>query len=140
MNKFSDKVNFICAVADLLRGDFKQSEYGKVILPLTVLRRLDCLLEPTKKKVLAKARALPKKANETKKDVMLCRASGRSFYNLSKFTLASLLGDQQHLAANLHEYIAGFSPRGRADRKGWINPWNMQCRAISASPCNRESL
>lgn len=52
MTNFQDKVGFIWSVADLLRGDYKQSEYGKVILPLTVLRRLDCVLAPTKEKVL----------------------------------------------------------------------------------------
>ena len=113
MNNFSEKVNFIWSVADLLRGDFKQSEYGKVILPLTVLRRLDCVLEPTKEKVLAKAKTLPKNADEKMKDVMLCRASDQSFYNLSKFTIQSLLGDQNHIAANLTNYIAGFSANAR---------------------------
>ena len=84
-----------------------------MILPLTVLRRLDCVLEPTKDKVLAKAKALPKNADDKMKDVMLCQASGQSFYNLSKFTLSSLLGDQEHIAANLNNYIAGFSPNAR---------------------------
>src|SRR5437870_6380 len=113
MNNFQDKVSFIWSVADLLRGDFKQSEYGKVILPLTVLRRLDCVLEKTKAKVLEKAKALPKKADEKMRDVMLCQASGQSFYNLSKFTIQSLLGDQEHIAANLNNYIAGFSANAR---------------------------
>ena len=58
MKNFQDKVGFIWSVADLLRGDYKQSDYGKVILPLTVLRRLDCVLEPTKEKVLEKGKAL----------------------------------------------------------------------------------
>ncbi len=113
MNNFQEKVSFIWSVADLLRGDFKQSEYGKVILPLTVLRRLDCVLEPTKQKVLDKAKALPKKADEAMKDMMLCSAAGQSFYNLSKFTFQSLLGDQEHIAANLTNYIAGFSANAR---------------------------
>ena len=88
-NNFSEKVSFIWSVADLLRGDFKQSEYGRVILPLTVLRRLDCVLEPTKEKVLAKAKSLPKKADEAMKDLMLCQAAGKgmTFYNTSKFVL-----------------------------------------------------
>ena len=90
MNNFQEKVSFIWSVADLLRGDFKQSEYGKVILPLTVLRRLDCVLEPTKDTVLAKAKALPKNADEKMRDLMLCKAAGQKFYNLSKFTFASL--------------------------------------------------
>ncbi len=124
MNNFQEKVNFIWAVADLLRGDYKQSEYGKVILPLTVLRRLDCVLEPTKSKVLDKAKALPAKADETMRDMMLCQTAGQTFYNLSRFTfqqtaavsakgLASLLGDQEQIAANLKNYVAGFSPNAR---------------------------
>jgi type I restriction enzyme M protein len=113
MSNFQDKVGFIWSVAELLRGDFKQSEYGKVVLPLTVLRRLDCVLEPTKAKVLQKAGKLPARADETMKDVMLCQAAGQSFYNLSKFTFATLLGDPQHITANLNNYIAGFSPNAR---------------------------
>lgn len=88
MNNFQEKVGFIWSVADLLRGDFKQSEYGKVILPLTVLRRLNCVLEPTKQKVLEKAKGLPKKADEAMKDMTLCFVAQQSFYNLSKFALA----------------------------------------------------
>ncbi len=113
MNNFQEKVGFIWSVADLLRGDFKQSEYGKVILPLTVLRRLDCVLEPTKAKVLEKAKALPKHADEKMRDMILCQTAGQSFYNLSKFTIQSLLGDQEHLAANLNNYITGFSANAR---------------------------
>ncbi len=124
INNFQEKVSFIWSVADLLRGDYKQSEYGKVILPLTVLRRLDCVLEPTKEKVLAKAKALPKRADEAMKDLMLSQAAGQSFYNLSKFAFqptdaakgrafVSLLGDQEQIAANLTNYIAGFSANAR---------------------------
>src|SRR5947209_940256 len=113
MKNFQEKVGFIWSVADLLRGDYKQSEYGKVILPLTVLRRLDCVLEPSKAKVLAKAEAVPKKADEAMRDVILCQAAGQSFYNLSRFTFHTLLGDQEHLAANLTNYVAGFSANAR---------------------------
>lgn len=113
MNNFQEKVGFIWSVADLLRGDFKQSEYGKIILPLTVLRRLDCVLEPTKQKVLDKAKGLPKSADEKMRDLMLCQAAGQTFYNLSKFTFQSLLGDAEHIAANLNNFINGFSPNAR---------------------------
>ena len=126
VNNFQEKVSFIWSVADLLRGDYKQSEYGRVILPLTVLRRLDCVLEPTKEKVLVKAKSLPKKADEAMKDLMLCKAAGRgmTFYNTSRFVLqptdvakgkkfSSLLSDQDQLAANLTNYIAGFSENAR---------------------------
>jgi type I restriction enzyme M protein len=113
MTNFQDKVGFIWAVADLLRGDYKQSEYGKVILPLTVLRRLDSVLEKTKDAVLAKAKVLPAKADETIKDAMLRAAAGQTFYNLSKFTFKTLLDDPPQLAINLHHYITGFSPDAR---------------------------
>jgi hypothetical protein len=76
MKNFQEKVGFIWSVADLLRGDYKQSEYGNVILPLTVLRRLDCVLEPTKRKVLDRVKARPARADETMKDLMLCQAAG----------------------------------------------------------------
>jgi type I restriction enzyme M protein len=113
MTNFQDKVGFIWSVADLLRGDYKQSEYGKVILPLTVLRRLDSVLAKTKDKVLAKAQVLPERADEQIRHVMLCQAAGQSFYNLSKFTFRSLLDDPNHLAANLNHYITGFSANAR---------------------------
>jgi type I restriction enzyme M protein len=113
MGNFQDKVGFIKSVAELLRGDYKESEYGKVVLPLTVLRRLDCVLEPTKAKVLAKANALPANADEAMKELMICQAAGQMFYNLSKFTFTSLLADQDNLAANLNHYINSFSVGAR---------------------------
>lgn len=109
MQNFQDKVSFIWSVADLLRGDYKQSEYGRVILPLTVLRRLDCVLEKTKPTVLAKAKELPKKADDAMREELLNRAAGQKFHNLSKFTFESLKGDPDQIAANLRNYVAGFS-------------------------------
>ena len=87
MKNFQDKVGFIWSVADLLRGDYKQSDYGKVILPLTVLRRLDCVLEPTKEKLLERAKALPAKADEKMREPTLCQAAGpgMTFFNTSRF-------------------------------------------------------
>jgi type I restriction enzyme M protein len=82
--------SFIWSVADLLRGDYKQSDYGKVILPFTVLRRLDCVLEPTKAKVLAESAA--KKKAGLNPDPFLLRASGQSFYNMSDLDLRKLRG------------------------------------------------
>lgn len=113
MGNFQDKVGFIKSVAELLRGDYKESEYGKVVLPLTVLRRLDCVLEPTKAKVLAKANALPANADEAMKDLMICQAAGQQFYNLSKYTFTSLLAEPNDLAANLNHYINSFSLSAR---------------------------
>src|SRR5438045_4552609 len=80
---------FIWSVADLLRGDYKQSEYGRVILPLVVLRRLDCVLEPTKAKVCAAAAKLAGRVKNL--DPLLCQVSGEQFYNTSPLTMARLL-------------------------------------------------
>lgn len=98
-------------MADLLRGDYKQSDYGKVILPFTVLRRLDCVLEPTKAKVLAEYAA--KKKAGLNPDPFLLRASGQSFYNTSDMDLRKLMGDQDHIGQNLYAYVQGFSPAVR---------------------------
>lgn len=102
---------FIWSVADLLRGDYKQSEYGRVILPLTVLRRLDCVLEPTKPKVLEMAGRLAGKVENV--DPVLCQASGEQFYNTSPLDLRRLLDDPNTIADNLRAYIAGFSLSAR---------------------------
>ena len=102
---------FIWSVADLLRGDYKQSEYGKVILPFTVLRRLDCVLEGTKSKVLADKEK--REAAGVDPHPFLLRASGHTFYNTSKLDLPKLLGDQDHLAQNLTAYLHAFSPDAR---------------------------
>src|SRR5271157_4658864 len=87
--------SFIWSVADLLRGDYKQSDYGKVILPFTVLRRLDCVLESTKAAVLAEKVA--KEAMGLNPDPFLLRASGQSFYNTSTLDIPKLMGDQDHI-------------------------------------------
>jgi type I restriction enzyme M protein len=98
---------FIWSVADLLRGDYKQSEYGKVILPLTVLRRLDCVLEPTKTDVLNRASKLKGKVDNV--GPVLRQVSGEQFYNTSKLDFRRLLDDPAQIAGNLRAYIAGFS-------------------------------
>lgn len=103
--------SFIWSVADLLRGDYKQSEYGKVILPFTILRRLDCVLESTKSTVLAEFEA--KTAASLNPDPFLLRKAGQSFYNTSPLDLAKLLGDQDHIRENLYAYIQAFSPAAR---------------------------
>ncbi|WP_230370343.1 type I restriction-modification system subunit M N-terminal domain-containing protein [Paludibacterium denitrificans] len=99
--------SFIWSVADLLRGDYKQSEYGKVILPFTVLRRLDCVLATTKADVLAENDAKTKLGLNP--DPFLLRKAGQSFYNTSPLDLAKLLGDQDNIRQNLYSYIQGFS-------------------------------
>ncbi|WBB76625.1 class I SAM-dependent DNA methyltransferase [Micromonospora sp. WMMD1128] len=107
--KHQELANFIWSVADLLRGDYKQSEYSRVILPLTVLRRLDCVLEPTKDAVLARHQQL-KDAGVQNVDPVLRRAAGLSFYNTSEMSFRKLLGDQDNVALNLRAYIGAFSP------------------------------
>ncbi len=111
MNNFGDKVSFIWSVADLIRDSFKRSKYPDVILPLTVLRRLDCVLEPTKPKVLETHAKLKGKLENLAPQ--LCKASGFAFYNTSQFTFERLMQDHAHLAANLRAYIGGFSDNMR---------------------------
>jgi type I restriction enzyme M protein len=99
--------SFIWSVADLLRGDYKQSDYGKVILPFTVLRRLDCVLQKTKGAVLSEL-ALRQKAGLNPEPFLL-RKSGHLFYNTSPMDMKKLIGDQDHIQENLLSYIQGFS-------------------------------
>ena len=98
---------FIWSVADLLRGDYKQSDYGKVILPFTVLRRLDCVLEATKPAVLAELEAKSKLG--VNPEPFLLRKSGHKFYNQSPLDMPKLLGDPDHISHNLFTYVQGFS-------------------------------
>jgi type I restriction enzyme M protein len=102
---------FIWSVADLLRGDYKQSEYGKVILPFTVLRRLDCVLEATKPAVLAEKK-LREKAGLNPEPFLL-KKSGQLFFNTSPLDLKQLMGDPDRIGENLRAYVQGFSPAVR---------------------------
>ncbi len=101
----------IWSTADLLRGDYKQSDYGKIILPFVLLRRLECVLEPTRETVLAE--------NEARKNLgipmepLLIRKSGHNFYNTSKFTLSKLMADSNNIRENLESYINDFSQSAR---------------------------
>jgi len=106
-DNFHSKVSFIWSIADLLRGNYKPSEYHDVILPLTVLRRLDAVLEPTKDKVLTRYLEVKKELDQY--DSLLKSVAGYSFYNTSKFTFKSLMQDPENIAANLKNYINGFS-------------------------------
>lgn len=108
--------SFVWSIAELLRGDFKQSEYGKVILPFVVLRRLDCLLEETKPAVLDMAASLPDEMDDDARDTLLSGCVGKNIkiYNLSRFTFASLKGqDAKDIHKNLIDYITKFSPNVR---------------------------
>ena len=102
---------FIWSVADLLRGDYKQSDYGKVILPFTVLRRLDCVLEPTKAAVLGKL-AEKQKAGLNPEPFLL-RKAGQGFYNTSVLDMKKLVGDQDNVGAHLSAYVQAFSANVR---------------------------
>lgn len=103
--------SFIWSVADLLRGDYKQSEYGKVILPFTVLRRLDCVLEGAKGAVLAEYK--DKEAQGINPEPFVLRKAGQTFYNISPLDMRRLVGDADHIRENLFSYVQGFSPAVR---------------------------
>lgn len=112
-NNFSQVAAFIWSVADLLRGDFKQSQYGRVILPFTLLRRLECVFEPSKAKVLEaneKVKAMPL-PEEAKEKMLLKATEGLSFFNTSELDLSSL--GQKNIRANISNYIQHFSKDAR---------------------------
>ncbi len=108
MENVGQLANFIWSVADLLRGDYRQSEYGRVILPLTVLRRLDCVLEPTKDAVLERAKKLRKDGVKNVGPVLGSISGIKGVYNDSRFTLTTLLDDPNNVGMNLRKYIGGF--------------------------------
>jgi len=111
-SRFNSLVSFIWSIADLLNGAFQKSEFQKIIIPFTVLRRLDYALEPTKQQVLTMEHNLKAQGIENRHG-QLCRASGYAFYNTSEFNYESLLRDDAHLATNLRQYIFGFSSNVR---------------------------
>jgi type I restriction enzyme M protein len=108
MKNFKEKANFLWSIADLLRGHYKQADYGKVILPLTVLRRLDFVLEPTKRNVL-KAYEQHKGKKPEVLEPILSNVARVKFHNRSKFDFYELAQDHNHIAENLRNYIHGFS-------------------------------
>lgn len=103
--------SFIWGVADKLRGTYRRADYGKVILPFAVLRRLDCVLEATKAEVLSVAAA--SKADSVAADFSLRKVSGYSFYNTSPYDLKKAIGDPANLKQNLLAYVDGFSENVR---------------------------
>jgi len=112
MNNFSEKVNLIWSVANLLRGPYRPNQYKDVMLPMTVLRRLDCVLEPTRDKVFTKQKALS--GGKIKNvDPILCKLTKVSFYNTSLYSFEKLKGDPDNIADNLINYINGFSTHAR---------------------------
>ena len=110
---FSATAAFIWSVADLLRGDFKQSQYGRIILPFTILRRLECVLENKKEAVLVEAERIAKMGSlsDEAREKFLCRKSGFAFYNLSPMNLAKL--GAAGIKDNLNNYIHAFSKDAR---------------------------
>jgi len=132
IDRFNEKVSFIWSVADLLRGPYKPSQYGQVMLPMTVLRRLDCVLEPTKDKVLQRVESLkggPVKDSE----LILNRAAGQQFHNTSKFDFQNLKGDPNNIAANLVHYIKSFSSKAREI----IDNFKFEEQIVSLDKANR---
>ena len=98
------EANFIWSIANKLRGSFMPDKYGDVIIPMVIIRRFECTLEPTKDKVVAQFKANPLYPYKA-----MCRISGFQFYNTSEFTLKELCNDADHIASNFKAYIAGFS-------------------------------
>lgn len=115
VENFSEKVNLIWSIAELLRGPYRPNQYKDVMLPLIVLRRLDCILEPTKQQVLEKYESLQKsdKIQGLGYEPILNRITGVEFHNISKFTFKDLIEDHDHIAENLTQYIKGFSSKAR---------------------------
>lgn len=103
----NDKANLIWAIADKLTGVYKPHEYGEVILPLTVIRRFDCILSATKEAVLEKFEQIK---DLPMRDVLLRNVSGYQFYNTSKYTFERLLDDPDNIETNFRDYLNGFSP------------------------------
>ena len=112
MTNFSNTTSFIWSIAELLRGDYKQSEYGKVILPLTIIRRLDCVLYDTKQKLLD---AVPKMKGMKVQNIdpILNKIAGYNFHNASLYDFDKLIADPENIAPNFRNYINGFSETAR---------------------------
>ncbi len=108
----SQLADFIWSICNLLRGPYKRNEYRKVILPLTVLRRFDCLLAPTKAQVLKDYAAIKAKPESVVRS-LLEKITGRAFFNLSRLDLTKLGDDPNQIAANLNNYLAKFSKNVR---------------------------
>ncbi len=100
----TSEVNFIWSIANKLRGPYRSDKYKDVIIPMVIIRRLECALEDTKEKVLARFDIDPDLPTQ-----VFCRTSGYDFYNTSKYDLAELVNEPDHIAGNFREYIKGFS-------------------------------
>ncbi len=109
MSKSHELSNFIWSIADLLRGPYRPPQYERVMLPLVVLRRFDCVLKPTKQAVLEKFSKIGEKHYGEARDGILNQISGQRFHNHSPLTFERLLGDPDHVHLHLQSYINGFS-------------------------------
>mgnify|MGYP002682542747 CR=1 FL=1 len=117
MNNFGEKVSFIWSVADLIRGPYRPNQYKDVMLPMTVLRRLDCVLAPTKDKVLEQQKKLS--GGKVKNvDPILCRVTGVPFYNTSRYTFEKLKGDPNNIAASRPNATPRFQNEDRCSGGG----------------------
>lgn len=112
MINFQDKVSFIWSIAELLRGPYKPEDYGKVVLPMAVLRRFDSVLDSTKEEVLNQYKQF-KDIPEESRDEILNRVAKQRFSNVSKYDFSKLLSDADNIADNLRDYINGFSKTAR---------------------------
>ena len=112
-HNFSQTAAFIWSVADLLRGDFRQSQYGRIILPFTLLRRLECVLADSKAKVLAEYERIQSQSlpEETQEKFLIRATNGLSFFNMSKLDLSTM--GQNDIRANLSTYVQSFSKDAR---------------------------
>src|SRR5579871_2612022 len=114
MRTHEEAANFIWNIAELLRGPYRPPQYERVMLPMTVLRRFDCVLANTKDEVVAEyARLQAAGRDEATIDRLLTRKTGYRFHNHSKFDFQRLLGDPNNLAQHLESYIQGFSANVR---------------------------
>ena len=124
--------NFVWSIADQLRGPYKPHEYGDVILPMTILRRMDCVLEPSKADVLAKATTI---TNPEQLDIVVRKQYGLNFYNTSTYDLKSLLQDPDNLVSNLVDYIHKFSANGRRHLRPLRVRQRSSPRSLSGTGC-----
>jgi type I restriction enzyme M protein len=109
MTNFQDRANFLWSIADLLRGDYKQAEYGKVILPFTILRRLDCLLADTKPQILQQYESIKAQPESVIDRILNSKSGFKYFHNHSKYDFEKLLAEPNFIKQNLNNYLAGFS-------------------------------
>ena len=139
---FSEITSFIWSIADLLRGDYKQADYGKVVLPLTVLRRLDCVLERTKAKVLAKHDEMKKaKQPEAIVEKLLVRTAGVPFYNMSRARLREAEGRPEQRRSEPDLVHQGLLPeRARRHRPVQVRRPHRQARRVEPAVPDRGPL